>query len=343
MAMESRVPFQLTGRYAERSKWETINGPGDSRPTGLQVIEDEGFLGALGDKVFLVTGVSSGIGPETVRALAATGATIFATARKLDQARKALGDELLNTGRVHLLFMDQTELASVRACAAEFRKQSGGRLNVLINNAAVMKTPESRTKDGFELQLGTNHLSHFLLLYLLQDILLASETLSFHSRVVNVSSSGHRYGKVRFDNLSLEGEYEGWAAYGQSKTANVYMANQIERLYGARGLHGYSLNPGSFESPNLQQHCQEEMAAGKGDARISKYLMSLEQGCATTVYAAVSAELERRGALYLEGAAIAGPAPPDADAVEYGYAAWAFDPDAERRLWDISKEMVGVE
>lgn len=212
MAMVSRVPFQLTGRYAERSKWEVLNGPGDSRPTGLQVIEDEGLVGAMRDKVVLITGVSSGMGPETVRALASTGATIFGTARNLDKAREALGAPLLETGRVHLLFIDQADLSSVRACATEFRKQSGGKLNIMINNAAVMKTPESRTKDGFELHFETNHLSHFLLFYLLKDVLLASSTPDFHSRVVNVSSSGHRISPVRFDNLTLEGEYDGWAA-----------------------------------------------------------------------------------------------------------------------------------
>ncbi|KAI1380843.1 short-chain dehydrogenase [Hypoxylon crocopeplum] len=347
MAMISRVPFQLSGRYAERSKWEVINGPGDSRPTGLQIIEDEGLVEAMNDKVVLITGVSSGIGPETVRAMVSTGATVFATARNLDKAREALGSTLLGTGRVHLLFMDQTDLSSVRACAAEFRLQSGDKLNILINNAGVMKTPESRTKDGFELQFGTNHLSHFLLFYLLKDLQLASSTPTFHSRVVNVSSSGHRYGPVRFDNLNSEGDYNGWAAYGQSKTSNIYnykiVATQIERLYGARGLHGYSLNPGSFVSPNLQKFCEEEMEAAKGNERMAKYFVNLEQGCATSIYAALSKDLEGRGGLYLEGASVSGPAPADGDVVEYGYGEWAFDHEKEERLWEISKKLVGVE
>ncbi|KAK6950906.1 hypothetical protein Daesc_007434 [Daldinia eschscholtzii] len=294
MALVSRVPFQLTGRYAERNKWEVLNGPGDSRPTGRQIIEDEGLVGALGDKVILITGVSSGMGPETVRALALTGATIFATARNLDKAREALGPSLLSTGRVRLLFMDQTDLASVRKCAAEFRQQSGGKLHVLINNAGVMKTPESRTKDGFELQFGTNHLSHFLLFYLLKDLMLASSTPEFHSRVVNVSSSGHRYGPVRFDNLNFEGEYDGWAACTDLTQAKP-VASQIERLYGAQGLHGYSLNPGSFVSPNLQKFCADEMEAAKGNERVTRYFVNLEQACATSVYAAVSKELEGKG------------------------------------------------
>ncbi|KAI1662619.1 short-chain dehydrogenase [Daldinia decipiens] len=343
MAMVSRDPFQLTGRYAERSKWEVINGPGDSRPTGRNVVEDESLIGAMGDKVILITGVSSGMGLETVRTLAPTGATIFATARNLDKAREALGTSLLETGRVHLLFMDQTDLSSVRKCAAEFRQQSAGKLNVLINNAGVMKTPESRTKDGFELQFGTNHLSHFLLFYLLKDLLLASSTAEFHSRVVNVSSLGHRYSGVSFDNLNLEGEYEGWTAYGQSKTANIYMATQIERLYGAQGLHGYSLNPGCFVSPNLQKFCQEEMKAAKSNERIMKYFVSLEQACATCVYAAISKELEGKGGLYLEGASVAGPAPADDDVIEFGYGDWAFDREKEEKLWEVSKGLVGVE
>ncbi|RYP91074.1 hypothetical protein DL770_002819 [Monosporascus sp. CRB-9-2] len=343
MSFTSKVPFQLTGRYAERNKWENLGGPGDSRPTGAQVVEDEGLVGALGDKVFLVTGVSSGMGPATVRALALTGATVFATARDLDKARRALGDDLLGTGRVHVLFMDQSELASVRACAAEVRARSGGRLNVLVNNAAVMKTPEARTPDGFELQFGTNHLSHFLLFYLLRDLLLASATPQFASRVVNVSSLAHRYSPVRFDNLNFDGAYDGWLAYGQSKTANIHMATQIDRLYGPQGLHGYSLSPGSFVSPNLQKHVQDEMEAAIADPRMAKYLASIEQACATSVYGAVSRELEGKGGLYLEGACVAGPVPPDADRIEYGYAEWAFDRESEEKLWEVSKKMVGVD
>ncbi|KAI1502829.1 short-chain dehydrogenase [Biscogniauxia marginata] len=346
MAMVSRAPFQLTGRYAERSKWENVNGPGDSRPTGLQVVEDEGLAGALGGRVVLVTGVSSGMGPATVRAMAATGATVFATARNLDKAKEALG-ALLDMGRVHLLYMDQTDLSSVRACAAEVRARSGGRLNVMINNAGVMDTPEQRTADGFELQLGTNHLSHFLLFWLLRDLLLLAGSAPGagpHSRVVNVSSSVHRYGPVRFDDLNFEGgTYDAWAAYGQSKTANIYMATQIERLYGSRGLHGYSLNPGSFFSPNLQKYCLDGIEAMRSNERIMRYFVNYDQACATSVYAAVSKDLEGRGGLYLEGASVAGPAPPDGDSVEYGYGEWAFDREKEEKLWEISKQMVGVE
>ena len=218
MAGKSHEPFQLTGRYADRHRWEVLGGAGDGRPTGEEVVKDEGLVGALPDKVFLVTGVSSGMGPATVRALALTGATVFATARNLPKAEAALGGAegglLAPAGRVHLLHVDQADLASVRACAAELRARTPGGLHVMVNNAAVMKTPEGgRSKDGLEIQLATNHLSHFLLFYLLRDLLIASATPEFPSRVVNVTSLGHRYGSIHFDNLSLEGEYgDGWPA-----------------------------------------------------------------------------------------------------------------------------------
>ena len=133
--MLSREPFQLSGRYAERNRWEVLNGPGDSRVTGNEVIHDENLVGAWKDKVVLITGVSSGIGVTTFQAIAKTGATVYGTARNLDKAKKALGS-VLNNGRAHLLHMDQTDLSSVRGCAEEFRKQSK-KLNVMINNAAV--------------------------------------------------------------------------------------------------------------------------------------------------------------------------------------------------------------
>jgi NAD(P)-dependent dehydrogenase (short-subunit alcohol dehydrogenase family) len=133
-----------------------------------------------------------------------------------------------------------------------------------------MNTPEITTKDGNELQFQTNHLAHFLLFYRLKDLLLSSSTPEFHSRVVNVSTSAHRYSPLKLDNINFKGEYNGWLAYGSSKTANIYMANQIERLYGSQGLHGYSLHPGGFESPNLQKFSAVEMEAMRTDKKSSK-------------------------------------------------------------------------
>ena len=138
MSMVSQIPFQLAGRYAERNKWEVLDGPGDSRVTGSQIIKDELLANKWNDKVVLVTGVSSGIGVETLRAIASTGATVYGTARNLGKAGEALGS-MLENGHTHLLHIDQTDLSSVRTCAEEFRKQNS-KLNIIINNAGVRKT-----------------------------------------------------------------------------------------------------------------------------------------------------------------------------------------------------------
>lgn len=164
-------------------------------PTALEIIQNNGLEGKLQDKVILITGCSSGIGIDTARALSVTGATLYLTARDLKKAEQALGD-LIEKPNVHLLTLNLNSLASVRACAEEFLSKSS-QLNILINNAGVMATPEGRTQDGFETQFGTNHLGHFTLFYLLKPILLASSTPEFNSRVVNVSSRGGHMVRAR--------------------------------------------------------------------------------------------------------------------------------------------------
>ncbi|KAJ5320048.1 hypothetical protein N7508_000331 [Penicillium antarcticum] len=278
MSMVSRDPFQLSGRYAENNRWEIV----------------------------LITGVSSDIGVETARVLASTGATVFGTARNLAKAKEALGSSRIDTGHVKLLFMDESDLPSVPACAQEFLEQSS-KLNILINNAAgsVMNTPGSRTKDGFELQFGTNHLSHFLLFDLFKDTLLETARSTT---------------PCRFDNINFEGNYNGWLAYGSSKTANFYMATQMERLYGSQGLQGFGVHSGGLVSPYLQRHSQEETKVVMADKRAQAYLPNIEQACATTIYGAVSSKLEGKGDLYLEGASVAiHPAPSEGDALEYEF------------------------
>jgi NAD(P)-dependent dehydrogenase (short-subunit alcohol dehydrogenase family) len=134
----------------------TPNGPADNRPSAFDILKDESLEGNLTDKVILITGASAGIGVETVRILAKTGATVFAAARDLKKAEKALaGFE----GKIELLALDLASLASVRAAAEEFLVRSGGKINILINNAGVMALPiRTLTMDGFEAQFGTNHL-----------------------------------------------------------------------------------------------------------------------------------------------------------------------------------------
>ncbi|KAE8150226.1 hypothetical protein BDV25DRAFT_140063 [Aspergillus avenaceus] len=139
-----------------------------------------------------------------------------------------------------------------------------------------MNAAEGRTKAGFELQFGANHQSYFLLFWLLKYLLLASSTPAFHSRLVSVASAAHRYGPVQVETINFEGNDNGWLAYGSRKIANIYMATQIQRLYGYQGLRGYSLHQGAFISPNLQKY-------------------SAAEACAASIYAAVSSELGGRG------------------------------------------------
>jgi NAD(P)-dependent dehydrogenase (short-subunit alcohol dehydrogenase family) len=323
--------------------WETKRGPGDDRPTGLQVIKDNGLLGKLAGKVILITGCSSGIGIETARALKETGAELFLTARNEEKARLALGD-ILEPGRAHLLHLDLESLESVRACVNDFKKKSKP-LNILISNAGVRYSPKGKTKDGFETQFGTNHVAHFLLFQLLKPILLASSTPAFNSRVVAVSSTAHRESRIDFDDLNMEKRGYNYAtAYAQSKLANVYMANEIERRYGSRGLHAWSVHPGGIKT-GLQHFnfTDARMIVKVGPMNAKHTIQSPEQGCSTTVWAAVGKILEGQGGKYLERCSIAVPVKKGYSVIDPGHALHAYNKEDEQRLWQVTNALVGLE
>ncbi|KIX03176.1 uncharacterized protein Z518_06727 [Rhinocladiella mackenziei CBS 650.93] len=333
----------MTTRYAQAHLPTLLAGPGDARPTALDIIKDNDLENALGDKIMLVTGTSSGIGIETVRALKATGAKIYATARNLEKGRQALAG-VLEPGKVELLELDTASFASVRECAKEFLAKES-KLNVLINNAGIMAVPECRlTEDGYELQFQTNHLGHFLLFQLLKPTLLASSTPEFASRVVSVSSIGHRQSRIVFDDLNLQkpGAYAPFVSYGQSKTANIYMANEIERRYGARGLHAWSLHPGGIDT-GLQVHV--DFSAMKEIPEIQRAMKSPDQGAATSVLAAVDKELEGQGGKYLDDCAVSPPVKPElaSELGAPGAAPWVYDEEDAKKLWTVSSKIVGVD
>jgi NAD(P)-dependent dehydrogenase (short-subunit alcohol dehydrogenase family) len=324
--------------------YATPQGPGDARPTALQVIKDEYVEGKLSDKVIVITGTSSGIGIETARALSITGATLFLTARNLKKAKEALAG-VLELPRITLVEMDNTSLESVRAGAKTILEKANGRVNILINNAGVMAVPELQfTRDGFEMQFGTNHIAHFLLFQLLKESLLQSSTPELQSRVINVSSSGHRICGINdSDNYNFEkGGYDPWIAYGQSKLANVYMANEIDRRYGNRGLHATSLHPGGiatglgkYMDPALvDQFFQDTVKA--------KRLASAEQGAATTVIAAIGREWEGKGGKYLVNCAEAPKGGNDGDMEGLTCVTHTYHPEKEARLWKDSLRIIGL-
>lgn len=319
------------------------HGPGDSRPTALQIVKDEHREGSLSDKVVFITGCSSGLGIETARAMKVTGATLFVTARNLEKARTALGD-LLEDGRVHLLQLDLESLDSVRACVADFKTKSD-KLNILIENAGIRNVPAGRTKDGFELHWGTNHLAHFLLLELLRPTLLESSTAEFHSRVVVVSSTAHRNAPMDFSDLNWEKrKYDGLLAYGQSKLANVYTASEIERRYGAAGLHAWSVHPGGIRTGLQRPSVADYLVIFKSGIMNSlNIMMNAEQGASTSVWAAVSKDLEGQGGKYLERNQISEPAKKSGfKPIDPGYFEWTYDEDKARRLYDESLRLVGL-
>lgn len=205
-----------------------------------------------------------------------------------------------------------------------------------------MATPEGKTADGFETQFGTNHLAHFLLFQLLRPLLLSSASASFPSRVINVSSSGHRTSPPLYTDYNFaKTPYNKWLAYGQSKTANIHMANHIDRLYGAQNLHAYSLMPGGIET-GLQVHNLDMMKAYSGNQEVMNYMKSPAQGAATSVWAALAKEWASRGGVYLEDCQESWPVKEGGGPTATGYATWAFDEEGEERLWRDSLGMVGL-
>ncbi|KAK5119975.1 hypothetical protein LTR85_007051 [Meristemomyces frigidus] len=333
-------------RYAEAHQHP--EGPGDVRPTALQIVEDEGLMGKLTDKVFLVTGVSSGIGIETMRALYATGGHVFGTVRNMEKGQKVVDDIKAKTqgGKMTLIEMELDHVASIKKGVEAFLKRSD-QLSILVNNAGVMATPEGKTKDGLETQFGTNHIGHFYLFQLLKDTLLESATPEFPSRVVSVSSFGHRMAPVRFDdyNFSQPGSYNPWASYGQAKTANIYFSNELERRYGSKNLHSTSLHPGGI-STGLQVHVDAELMKGWDSPEIRAYMKSPQQGASTQVYAALSKEWATKGGRYLSDCLEEKPFAHPGQSMfigDDGYAEWAYNEENEKRLWQDSLKMVGLE
>lgn len=298
----------------------------------------------LTGRTAIVTGAATGIGIETARALAEAGAEVVIAARKPELGAEAAAS-INATARgpgARFEMLDLSELASIRA----FGKRWGDRpLDILINNAAVMACPLDRTKDGFEMQVGTNHFGHFLLGNLLAPALSAgAERTGRPSRLVSLSSIGHRRSGINWDDIHYrERAYDKWESYGQAKTANSLFAVGFDRRFSDRGIRANAVMPGGIMTP-LQRHLpiEEQQALGwiKADGSIRDGFKTPEQGASTSVWAAVGPELEGVGGLYLEDCA---QAEPWSEGLPWkGVLPHALDPDAAERLWGISEETVGL-
>lgn len=288
----------------------------------------------LSGQMAVITGASGGLGLETARALAAAGATVVLAARdpaKTDAALHTIRERVPGA-RVQSLTVDLTSLANVRRCAREFLA-AHDRLQLLINNAGVMATPFRRTADGFELHFGTNHLGHFLLTGLLAPALLRGAP----ARIVNVTSGGHMVSDIIWDDPNFERRpYDKWVAYGQSKTANILFSVELERRLGAHGVHAFAVHPGRVRTDLQRNFSQEDydamaaMAARNPNVRTLPSYIPIPEGAATSVWAATAPELAQQGGTYLADCAIS-----------TDHAPWARDPDAARRLWTLSEQLVG--
>jgi len=291
----------------------------------------------------IVTGAATGIGIETARALALAGAEVVIAARKPDLAEAAVAD--INAGapgKASWSMLDLSDFASIRA----FTERWGDRpLNILINNAAVMACPLDYTKDGLEMQIGTNHFGHYLMTVPLAAALEAGAKASGKtSRLVSLSSIGHRRSGIRWDDPHFRnGPYDKWESYGQAKTANALFAVGFHKRFKDRGITANAVMPGGIMTP-LQRHLplEEQKAMGWIDdnGKVRDGFKTTEQGASTSVWAAVGSELEGIGGLYLEDCAQAGPwteAMPWAGVLPH-----ALDPESAERLWALSVETTGV-
>ncbi|KAL0258909.1 hypothetical protein SLS55_006413 [Diplodia seriata] len=331
----------------------TPDGPGDQRPTALQVIKDEDLVGKWTNKRIFITGANQGLGLETARALHATGATLYLGVRALakgEAARASILSTSPSSSPIHLIELSLDSFDSVRAAAAAFLAQSDT-LNILINNAGIMGNPYTLTPDGHEIQFATNHLGHFLLTALLLPALVAGSTSAFASRVVNLSSAGHKVhcdGQIDLSDLSWARRgYNPRKAYGATKTANILHANRLDALYSTsdRPVHALSVNPGGIFTGIFKNLSEEEI---KEYEKYRKIFKSPEQGAATTVWCATATALEGKGGLYCENVGEAEPAQIDEvtgtwKVFDITYAPWAKgDEETERQLWEISEKMVGL-
>lgn len=288
-------------------------------------------MNAAGRRI-VVTGGNSGIGLEAVRQLAEKGAEVVLACRDRSKGEAAARGL---SGAISVRTLDLADLASVRAFAASF---DGERVDVLINNAGVMAVPRGETKDGFERQIGTNHLGHFALTALLWPRLREREG----ARVVTVSSSAHKMGRIDFDDLHGRAGYSAWRAYGQSKLANLLFAFELARKISAAGLRARSVacHPG-YAATNLQLVGPQETGSKLGGwlMRTGNALIAqpAEAGAWPTVFAATAASVENGAYIGPGGMFELGGKPKVVQATRA-----AQDQEVARRLWEVSERETGV-
>jgi NAD(P)-dependent dehydrogenase (short-subunit alcohol dehydrogenase family) len=302
----------------------------------------------LKGKRILVTGVSAGLGVETARSLAACGAQVVGAARDLNKAKtiteQVRNDAATNGGSFELVELDLANLKSVRACADQLLAK-GEPFDVVIANAGVMATPFGHTADGFETQFGTNHLGHFVLVNRIASLIRDG------GRLINLSSSGHRYANVDLEDPGFEHTpYDPFVAYGRSKTANILFAVAFDERHRGHGVRAAAVHPGGIRTeldrhidPSRLEKIVEEInqqLAAQGKAPFQ--FKTVPQGAATSVWAAAVAPADEIGGRYCENCHVGQIVPDDATitAVSEGVRGYALDTKNAEALWKKSEELV---
>ncbi len=305
-----------------------------SEPT--EVLEGIDLTG----KIALVTGGYSGIGTETSRALVEAGCEVYAPARRTDVALKELEGIVPAENIVEI---DLANPKSVQNFVDDFSSHVN-KLDILINNAGVMACPEMRTPEGWELQFAVNQIGHFVLTKGLLPLMQAADG----SRLVTLSSTGHKISGIRWDDIHFnDSEYEKWTAYGQSKTAASLLAIEVDKRMKDSGIRAFGVHPGGIMTP-LQRHLeQEEMVAlgwmdedGQPTERVAKMFKTPTQGASTSLWAATSPQLTDIGGVYCENCEVAAPTDDGKNARFIGVNDWAVDSEEASRLWDETERML---
>jgi NAD(P)-dependent dehydrogenase (short-subunit alcohol dehydrogenase family) len=290
-------------------------------------------------RVAIVTGANSGLGYHTARALASKGAKVIMACRNLERGavarQKIVGEDVAVEPEVWQL--DLSSLESVKQFSLRFL-ESGDRLDLLINNAGLMATPFDRTKDGFEMQFGVNHLGHFALTAQLWPLLSAREG----SRVIQLSSLAHYWGKIRFEDIHWEKGYSKWGAYGMSKLANLLFINELAfRQAGAeREVTAAAAHPG-YADTDLQAKGAKMQGSRLGvrSFNLANQLVaqSAAMGALPTLYAATAADVGQ-GSYYGPGGWLKMHGWPVLDTPSRK----RVTPEVAGRLWDISEQLTGT-
>ena len=292
----------------------------------------------LSGKTAIVTGGYSGIGIETTRALSEAGASVIIPARRPEEAILAL-DGIIS--KDHIYEMDLSDLDSIKRFTDLVNKNLS--LNILINNAGIMACPDSKTSNGWDLQFAVNHIGHFVLTHELID----SMDQSSGARIINLSSTAHKFSGICWDDIHFLNSYDKWVSYGQSKTATSLFSIELDRRFKDKNIRSFAVHPGGIFTP-LQRHLQQEEMVAMGwlnkDGSLSELakagFKSPTQGASTSLWAATSRQLDNKGGLYCENCDVANLAGGSPEERYFGVRDWAVDSDEAKKLWHSTEKML---